>query len=58
MSGNRVSIDLHAIGATMEDVGKNVMANMSNTSTMATAMSGQGKTLTSVSEICHMSRLT
>lgn len=44
--------DLHAIGATMEDVGKNVMANMSGTpsssSICAKAVAGEGKTLTEV----------
>ena len=63
VGGNRASIDLHAIGATMEGVGKNVMANMSNmagtsvwTSVCAGVMSAEGRTLTSVScliEPCH-----
>lgn len=44
--------DFHAIGATMEDVGKNVVANMSGTasssSICAKAVAGEGKTLMEV----------
>lgn len=51
--GTKGTMDLHAIGATMEDVGKNVMANMSGNSSLSLACSGviasEGQTLKNVS---------
>lgn len=52
VTGPRGSMDFHAIGATMEDVGKNVMANMSgissSSSMCAKVVAGEGHTLTKV----------
>lgn len=49
VTGPRGNYDLHAIGATMEDVGKNVMANMSGSSTACAGfVAGEGITLTKV----------
>lgn len=53
LNANRGSIDLHTFGATMEDVGKNVMANMSghaSSPACAGVIAGEGQTLTKVSE--------
>ena len=52
LNGNRGSMDLHNFGATMEDVGKNVMANMSghaSSPACAGVIAGEGQTLTKVS---------
>lgn len=59
LNGNRGSIDLHTFGATMEDVGKNVMANMSGHASSppcAGVIAGEGQTLTKVREALPMLR--